>query len=141
MNNLKIGVASVTFRNKTSEEVVEIAKKAGVSYIEWGADVHVKTFADAEKVKKLCDENNIKISSYGSYYRVGSHKKEEWENICKNAHVMGADSVRVWLGKKDSEETSEEEYGNLLSDLEFMCDKAGEYNLSKTGNTVYCPQK
>ncbi len=129
MNNLKIGVASVTFRNKTPEEIVEITKKAGVSFIEWGADVHVKTLKDAEKVKKLCDENNIKISSYGSYYRVGSNQKEEWENICKNAHVMGSESVRVWLGNKDSEETSEEEYRNLLKDLEFMCDKAGEYNL------------
>ena len=129
MNNLKIGVASVTFRNKTPEEIVEIAKKAGVSFIEWGADVHVKNIDDAEKVKKLCDENQIKISSYGSYYRVGSHKKEEWENICKIAQVMGAESVRVWLGNKDSEKTSEEEYQNLLSDLEFMCDKAGEYNL------------
>lgn len=134
MNNLKIGVASVTFRNKTPEEIVEIAKKAGVSFIEWGADVHVKTFDDAEKVKKLCDENNIKISSYGSYYRVGSNKKEDWESICKNAHVMGARSIRVWLGNKDSEKTTEEEYANFLSDLEFMCDKAGEYNL------LVCPE-
>lgn len=129
MNNLKIGVASVTFRNKTAEEVVEISKKAGVSFIEWGADVHVKSLDDAEKVRKLCDENNIKISSYGSYYRAGSHKKDEWENICKIASVMGADSIRVWLGNKDSEKTNEEEYENLLSDLQLMCDKAGEYNI------------
>lgn len=134
MNNLKIGVASVTFRNKTPEEIVEIAKKAGVGFIEWGADVHVKTENDAEKVRRLCDENNIKISSYGSYYRVGSRKKEDWENICKNASVMGAESVRVWLGNKDSEKTSEEEYRNLLDDLKFVCDRAREYKL------LVCPE-
>ena len=36
MGSLKIGVASVTFRNKTISQVVEIAKNAGVEFIEWG---------------------------------------------------------------------------------------------------------
>lgn len=134
MNNLKIGVASVTFRNKTVSEVVEIAKNAEVSYIEWGADVHVKTAEDAKAAKELCDANGIKISSYGSYYRVGSHDKENWEQICKNAEIMGASSVRVWLGSKDSEETSEDEYRNLLEDLTHICEVAEKYNL------LVCPE-
>lgn len=134
MNNLKIGVASVTFRNKTVSEVVEIAKNAGVSYIEWGADVHVKTADDAKKARELCDANGIKISSYGSYYRVGSHEKENWEQICKNAEIMGASSVRVWLGSKDSEKVSEDEYRILLEDLTNICEVAEKYNL------LVCPE-
>ena len=89
MNGFKIGVASVTFRNKTVPEVVQTAKKAGVDYIEWGADVHVKTAEDAQKAKELCDFNGIKISSYGSYYRVGSCDNVQWEQICKNAQILG----------------------------------------------------
>lgn len=134
MNGLRIGVASVTFRDKTVSEVVEIAKNAGVSYIEWGADVHVKTADDAKKAKELCDRNGIKITSYGSYYRVGSHEKENWEQICKNAESMGASSVRVWLGSKDSEKTSEDEYRNLLEDLTNICEVAEKYNL------LVCPE-
>ena len=39
MKSLRLGVASVTFRQKTIEEIVEITKNNGVSFIEWGADV------------------------------------------------------------------------------------------------------
>lgn len=53
MGNLKIGVASATFRNKTVSQVVEIAKNAGVEFIEWGGDVYVKTLEDAKLTKKL----------------------------------------------------------------------------------------
>lgn len=134
MGKLKIGVASVTFRNKTMEDVVAIAKNAGVGYIEWGADVHVKSLDDASKAKKLCDENEIVISSYGSYYRAGSNNKPEWKKICQIAKAMGASSVRVWLGNKDSEKTSEEEYATLLEDLKSMCCVAKEYDL------LVCPE-
>ncbi|MBQ2775287.1 MAG: TIM barrel protein [Clostridia bacterium] len=129
MNSFKIGLASVTFRNKTVLEIVEIAKKAGVDYIEWGADVHVKTAEDAQKAKELCEFNGIKISSYGSYYRVGSCDGVLWEQICKIAQILGAASVRVWLGEKDSEKTSEEEYEVLFADLKSICETAEKYKL------------
>ena len=134
MNGFKIGVASVTFRNKTVPEVVQTAKKAGVDYIEWGADVHVKTAEDAQKAKELCDFNGIKISSYGSYYRVGSCDNVQWEQICKNAQILGASSVRVWLGEKDSEKTGEDEYKVLFTDLKSICETAEKYNL------LVCPE-
>ena len=130
MNSLKIGLASVTFRNKTVEEVVDIAKNNGISFVEWGADVHVKSIQDAQKALMLCNKSGIKISSYGSYYRVGSSKKDEWTEICKIAKEMSASSIRVWLGKKNSEETDDEEYKNLLADAKMMCDIAAEYNLN-----------
>lgn len=129
MSTFKIGVASVTFRNKTIEEIIEICRKNQVKFIEWGADVHVKTKEDALKAKELCDNANIKISSYGSYYCVGSKKTEEWIALCENASVMGAESVRVWLGNKDSEMTSNEEYDNILEDCKMLCDVADKYNL------------
>ncbi len=134
MNSFKTGVASVTFRNKTVAEVVEISKKAGAEYIEWGGDVHVRTLDDAINAKKLCDENGIKICSYGSYYRVGSCKTEEWKQICQIASAMGASSVRVWLGSKDSEKTDSEEYKNLFADLKNMCAVAKSFGL------LVCPE-
>ena len=68
MNYFNLGLCSVTFRKKTAEEVVNLAKKAGIGYIEWGGDVHVKTLDDARMVKALCENADIKISSYGSYF-------------------------------------------------------------------------
>lgn len=134
MNSFKIGIASVTFRNKTPAQVVEIAEKTGVGYIEWGADVHVKNISEAEKVKKLCSSKGIKISSYGSYYRTGKGSRDEWENILKIAHTMGAESIRIWLGDKNSEDTDEKEYRELLDELDFLCTAAEKYSL------LVCPE-
>ena len=134
MSNYKTGVASVTFRNKTVSEVVEIAQNAGAEYIEWGADVHVKTLEDARSARLLCDEKDIKICSYGSYYRVGCGDAEDWKRICENAKEMGASSVRVWLGNKDSEKTDDEEYKTLLDDLRNICSVAEKYSL------LVCPE-
>ncbi|MBR3588584.1 MAG: sugar phosphate isomerase/epimerase [Clostridia bacterium] len=134
MNSLKLGVASVTFRSKTISEVIEIAKKSGVTYIEWGSDVHVKTEEDAKTARQLCDENNIKISSYGSYFRAGLHDTGSWEQICKNAQIMGAESIRIWLGDKDREKFMADEYNKLLKDLSYLCDVAEKYNL------LVCPE-
>ena len=134
MNYFKIGLASVTFRNKNIEEIVSLCKKAGVNCIEWGADVHVITPEDAQKAKKLCDGADIAISSYGSYYRVGKGSESEWLTLCENAKIMGAESIRVWLGDKNSEDTNKTEYKILLDDLKSICDVAEKYGL------LVCPE-
>lgn len=134
MNGYELGVASVTFRNKTVSEVVSIAKNANVGCIEWGADVHVKNLDDAKEAKRLCDSNDIRICSYGSYYRVGCGDYAEWENICKIAKELSASSIRVWLGTKDSEKTSDEEYEALLNEMRVLCDTADKYKL------LVCPE-
>ncbi len=134
MGSLKLGVASVTFRNETIGRIVEIAKNSGVEFIEWGGDVHVKSLEDARLAKKLCDASNIKISSYGSYYRTGCSDKNEWEEVCTIASELGASSVRIWLGKKDSEQYTEDEYEALLEEIKFLCGKAREYSL------LVCPE-
>lgn len=130
MNSFKLGLCSVTFRKMSAAKVVEIAKKAGVSYIEWGGDIHVTNKEEARIVKSICDNEGIKICSYGSYYRVGCADKSKWEEICLIANAMNASSVRVWLGDKDSEETTQAEYNRILEDLKSICSVARKYNLS-----------
>ena len=134
MNSFKSGLCSVTFRKKSVAQVVEIAKKAGIGYIEWGGDVHITNIEEARITKSICDNEGIKISSYGSYYVAGSNDPEKWEQICRIASAMSASSVRIWLGKKDSQITTEEEYANILSDLKKMCATAKKYNL------IVCPE-
>ncbi len=134
MNSFKLGLCSVTFRKKSAAQVVLIAKKAGVSYIEWGGDIHVTNTEDARIVKSICDNEGVKISSYGSYFNSAEYDEEKWTQICEIASVMGASSVRIWLGKKDSEETSENEYNTLLNNTKKMCDIAKKYSL------LVCPE-
>lgn len=129
MNSFRIGFTSTTFKKKTIAEVVEIAKKAGVRYIEWGENYHVNSLDDAKEAKALCDEAGIGICSYGSYYRAGCGDGKKWEQICKIAAAMGAQSVRIWLGTKNSEDTDEAQRKALLEDTKRMCRVAAEYSL------------
>ena len=132
---MKTGFTSTSFRQiKNLEKIVKIASQAGADCIEWGGDIHVRDIQSAKRAKKLCDDAGIKISSYGSYYRVGSKNAEEWKNICRIAETLGAEYVRVWLGKCDSEITDEETYRCLVEDSKAICKAAEEYNL------IVCPE-
>lgn len=128
---MRIGFTSTSFRQiKSIEKIVKIASDSGADCIEWGGDVHVKDVPTAKRAKKLCDDAGIPISSYGSYYRIGSENADEWKNICEIAHALGAQSIRVWLGNRDSEVTDEKTYQLLVEDGKAICSVAKEYNLS-----------
>lgn len=124
-----IGFTSVSLRSYSIEDVVKTAVQAGAEIIEWGSDVHVKTLDDARKAKKLCDENGIKINSYGTYYRTGSRDEKQWKQICECAEIMSAKYIRTWLGKKGSAKTDDAEYAALLDDARSMADTAAQYGL------------
>lgn len=56
-----IGLCSVTFRDKSIDEIVEIAIENGLNFIEWGADIHLPP-GDFEKAKELKKYAKIIIS-------------------------------------------------------------------------------
>ena len=124
-----IGLTSTTLRKYSLEEVADISYQARAEIIEWGSDFHVKTAADAEKAKKLCDERGIIINSYGTYYKIGCGDIEQWKNICAVSAVMGAKYIRTWLGEKGSAITSEKWYNALLEETRLMADEAAKYSL------------
>ena len=128
---MNIGFTSTSFRQiKSIGKIVEIASESGADCIEWGGDIHIKDTVSAKLAKKLCDEAGIPVSSYGSYYRVGSKNADEWKNICEIAHILGAKSIRVWLGTCDSEKTDEKTYITLVEDAKSICSVAEEYGLT-----------
>ena len=132
---MKIGFTSTSFRQiKSTEKIVRIASASGAEIIEWGGDIHVKNTDDAKRVKALCTDAEIGISSYGSYYRIGSRDFDEQKRVCEIAAEMGCGSVRVWLGTADSEKTGESEYGNLVFDAQMLCAAAEKYGL------IICPE-
>ncbi|MFI3141547.1 MAG: TIM barrel protein [Clostridia bacterium] len=132
MKKYQVGFTSTTFRKERRiSKIVEIAVAADAKYIEWGGDIHVKTVEEAMKAKKLSDEKGLIISSYASYYVIGSGDKEQWERICKICQALGAKSVRVWLGKlgTGSDKFTDEMYAKLVEDGKAICDVAKQYDL------------
>lgn len=127
---MKIGFTSTSFRQiRNAEKIVRIAVRSGAEIIEWGGDVHVKSVEDARLVKKLCGDAGIEISSYGSYYRIGSNNSSERKRVCEIASETGCSSVRVWLGSCGSESADSAEYAKLVSDARSVCAEAEKYGL------------
>lgn len=125
----KLGLTSVTFRQLGIDEIASLARRAGLSHIEWGGDVHVTPgdFDAAERAVSAMKENGLSCSAYGSYYRVGDGDMDAFEKICKTASALGAPKIRVWLGRKDSAETSADERAKMVSEVQEMSDIAGKF--------------
>ena len=84
-----LGMTSVTFREKTIEEITALAKSAGLSMIEWGADRHVLPLDfDAVKNARIqMEKNELLCPSYGSYYRMIEKDEDAFRAICKTSAV------------------------------------------------------
>lgn len=128
----KIGFTTVTFRKKSVDEILNISRRAGVRYLEWGGDIHVppKDTGNARLVRAKCDDAGLAAVSYGSYYRVGDRDMRLFAANCHIAEILGAGSVRVWLGRKAGMEVTEEEFLSLCSETAAMADIAADYGLT-----------
>ncbi len=127
---LKAGLCSVTFRNKTPGEIIEIASKAGLHSIEWGSDVHVPE-GDvnlAREVKKMTEDAGLETSSYGSYFRLGT--KTDIVPFLESAKVLGTDEIRVWAGGSPSAYLLPDARAALVREAKEISRKAADYGIT-----------
>lgn len=117
-NKYRIGLVSVSFRQNSPEEIVKAADRAGLSFIEWGSDVHApcRDKARLYEIARLGKEYNIACSSYGTYFRLGVTPIEELTDYIAAAKILGTDILRLWCGDKSGAEYSEEEKQKLIAD-------------------------
>lgn len=124
------GVASVTFRKKSPREVVEITKKAGLSAIEWGSDVHVPQgeIALAREVRDMTLSAGLAAPSYGSYYQMGSNG--DFEPFVESALALGASNIRVWAGTQASATISPDAREAIISDARRISELAARAGIT-----------
>ena len=123
--SFKLGVCSISFRSLSPIEIIENMKKTGLSYIEWGSDVH----APIEKVKEIArlqKQHNITCCSYGTYFVLGQTPLSELKKYIDAAKVLGTNILRLWCGNKNSEEFSEEEKAQLFTECKLAAKTAEE---------------
>ncbi|MEC2158339.1 sugar phosphate isomerase/epimerase family protein [Virgibacillus halodenitrificans] len=126
----KLGLCSVTFRDSSVEEVIDISKKAGISGIEWGGDVHVPPLSDrAKEVARLTEQAGLEVVSYGSYYRLGHGENNQFEEILQTAIQLKAPGIRVWAGKKGSEQADEKYRKKVAEDARRIAELAKEADI------------
>jgi len=103
---LKSGLASVSFRQMNPPQITALCRRAGLTGIEWGGDVHVPhgDLEMARRVHELTLEAGLEIAAYGSYYRVGSSEQDglSFNRVLGTAQALGAPLIRVWAGIKSS---------------------------------------
>ncbi|HSI86570.1 MAG: sugar phosphate isomerase/epimerase family protein [Candidatus Methylacidiphilales bacterium] len=122
------GLVSITFRQLTPREVVELVVKAGTPAVEWGGDVHVPhgDLVRAREVKVLCDTEGVDIPAYGSYFRLGQSEKLglPFSQVLDSAELLGAPVIRVWAGVKGSADTTLDERAEIVEDAMRIADMA-----------------
>lgn len=129
---MKQGLTSVTFRNKSISQIAQLVKKAGLSVIEWGGDIHCppNDFESAKLAVSETQKNGLSVSSYGSYFRLGVNSASEFEDICKTAEILCADTVRIWAYNKDHDEVTPQEYDKCVIEARIVSDIAKKYGIT-----------
>lgn len=125
----QLGLVSVSFRQHSPKEILEVTRSAGLSCIEWGSDIHAPCH-DTERLKEIAalqKEYGIVCSSYGTYFRLGETPIEELETYIQAAKILGTDLLRLWCGVKSGKDMTKEER-NALWDICRMAAKIAEAN-------------
>lgn len=107
----KTGLCSVSFREHSPEQIVELVAKAGLHAVEWASNCHVPEgdLATAERVARITNEAGLETSSYGSYYRVldAEGAPVPFEPFLESAQALGTDTIRIWAGQDPSDAVSD----------------------------------
>ena len=119
-----LGLVSVSFRQASCAEILSAVRAAGLSFVEWGSDVHAPC-SDEERLYEIAamqKEYGIVCSSYGTYFRLGETPLEELTAYIKAAKILGTDILRLWCGRKSGVDMTAEEREELLA----VCRRAAE---------------
>lgn len=120
MKLLRPGLCSVTLRNHSPREIIQLAREAGLKGIEWGGDIHVPPgdLATARSVGQQTRDAGLEVVSYGSYYRLSHHAPDSmlFASVLEAAVALQAPVIRVWAGTKSPEKTPEAEQEAIVAD-------------------------
>ena len=124
----KLGLVSISFRKHSPEEILAAMKDVGLSYIEWGSDVHAPCDDDAclDALVRLDAQYGVTCCSYGTYFRVGQNRPEEFRPYIRAAKRLGTRILRVWVGDKNFEDYDDTDLPALLADCRAIARMAAK---------------
>ncbi len=127
----KLGLVSVSFRDKTPQEILVAMNECGLRFIEWGSDVHCPP-EKANEIAKLQKEYGIECCSYGTYFKLGVTPICELQSYIDAAKVLGTNILRLWCGNKNSEDYTDSEKQQLF----FECKSAAD--IAQKNGVILC---
>ncbi len=130
---MKAGLVSITFRNRSPEQVIDLCREHALHGIEWGGDIHVPHGDEqvAERVGRLTRDAGLTVQAYGSYYRLGVSRQEglEFQSVLASALALGAPVIRVWAGRHGSFDATPDQRRAVVADVMECADLAATQNV------------
>ena len=129
---IKLGLCSVTFRKKSMKELVELCSSIGLEGIEVGGDIHLPPGSPqevVEEVVELCRSAGLEIPSYGSYFNVMEHGKQDFAPVLETALQLGAGTIRIWPGWVEPDQLTDEQLADISSTARAAAEAAAEKNV------------
>lgn len=113
-----LGLVSISFRPHSPEDILDAMKRAGLTHIEWGSDVHApaKDLARVKAIAELTKASGMTVSSYGTYFRLGVTPLSELPDYIAAAKLLGTDILRLWCGSKSGESMTDAEREALIEE-------------------------
>ena len=127
------GLVSVSFRGLPIEDIIEQTALVGLSCIEWGGDVHLppNDVELAHQVAKRTQSAGLRVSSYGSYFRIGINPIRQFADVLATASALGTKLVRVWAYDRYLSEWTGPVWDSLVESARMIAEMA-----AKAGITV-----
>ncbi len=117
------GLVSISYRELSPREILDLCVAAQLQGIEWGGDIHVPhgEAQIAREVGQMTRDAGLQIAAYGSYFRCGGAL--QFERVLESAVELGAPLIRVWAGQDG------DDFGAVTEDLRRICALAGAQNI------------
>ncbi|MBT5901949.1 MAG: sugar phosphate isomerase/epimerase [Opitutaceae bacterium] len=126
------GLVSISFRNLTVSEIIELCRINELPAIEWGGDVHVPhgDIEIATQVGSATQAAGLTVAAYGSYYRCDAEADQlDFNAVLDSARALGAPVIRVWAGTTGSAVASAAKREAITADLRRIGELAAEQNI------------
>ncbi|MBF9232447.1 sugar phosphate isomerase/epimerase family protein [Microvirga alba] len=134
MTSFSPGLCSVTFRHLKAASIIGAARKAHLTAIEWGGDIHVppRQVETARSVGAWTRAAGLLPASYGSYVDPPSSDMANFESALGTATALGAINIRIWPGTRGrpSSEYSVQERSRTAASINAMAQEAARHGVS-----------
>lgn len=124
------GLVSATFKDRSPEEVIDLAVRAGLSGIEWSENWHIPAdnLLECARIGALTAISGLRTVEYGSYYKLG--KGMDFRPRILAAAALGTRTIRIWGGEKASSELSSDERRALVEEARRVADEAADSGMT-----------
>lgn len=127
------GLVSVTFTERTCEDVIRLARAARLEMIEWHGLKHVAhgDLDTARRVGQRTLDAGLAVAAYGSYYVLGESESQglPFATVLQTAVELGAPTVRVWAGNRKPAEATPDYRAQIADEARRIADLAGQEGL------------